>query len=59
MYLALSNEIEKCGGDGASVIIGHKKVVPRLKRDIRYPFIVTNIELNLQYSPSLKKIHLL
>ena len=38
MYSALSNEIEKCGGvgfenDKASVIIWHKKVVLKLKRN--------------------------
>ena len=37
IYLSLSNETEKCGGiefwnDGTSVIIGHKKVVSKLKR---------------------------
>ena len=43
MYSILSNEIEKCGGvaslsrfgsDGASVIIGHKKVDSKLKKGL-------------------------
>ena len=42
IYSALTNKVAKCGGieslswfgsDGASIIIGHKKVVPKLKRD--------------------------
>ena len=37
LYPALSNGIEKCGvvgfgSDGASIIIGHKKVASKLKR---------------------------